>query len=238
MESATLAACELRAQADLYSFMARVLGSHPDEESMRALSEIAAEMEIACPSGFSLSELEREYMELFVVPGPKYVAPYESVFRDRWLLPEVLKRGSNPGETGQTIKGLLMGESTLAVRETYLQAGLLPEQDLPDHVSNELRFLAYLCAIEADAPAAEAPTLAQTRERFRQEHVAKWIGELREKVGERDRLGYYRAAAEVTEALLSEDGDPEKPEVVPISRPMARASGCPFHHGEGVRPAT
>ena len=238
MESATLAAPELRAQADIYNFLARVFGSHPDEESMRALPEIAAEMGIACPSGFSLSELDREYMDLFVIPGPKYVAPYESVFRDQWLLPEVLKRGSNPGETGQTIKGLLMGESTLAVRETYLRAGLLPEQDLPDHIGNELRFLAHLCATEADAPAGEAHTLAQTRERFRQEHVAKWIGELREKIGERDRLGYYRAAAEVTEALLYEDGDPEQPQVVPLSRPMARVNKCPFHHGEGVRPAT
>jgi len=70
------------------------------------------------------------------------------------------------------------------------------------------------------------------------ENVAKWIGELRERVGERDRLGYYRAAVEVTEALLQEDGDPEKPQVVPLSRPMARVSGCPFHHGEGVKPAT
>jgi hypothetical protein len=96
------------------------------------------------------------------------------VFRDHWLLPEVLKRGSNPGETGQTIKGLLMGESTLAVRETYLRAGLLPEQDLPDHIGNELRFLAYLCAIEADAPADEARTLAQTRSGSGRS-TAKWI---------------------------------------------------------------
>jgi TorA maturation chaperone TorD len=207
MESATLVARELKAQADIYGFLARVFGSHPNEESMRALPEIAAEMGIACPVDFSPSELDREYMDLFVVPGPKYVAPYESVFRDRWLLPEVLKRGSNPGETGGTIKGLLMGESTLAVRETYLRAGLLPEQDLPDHISNELRFLAHLCATEADAPASEARALAQTRERFRKEHVAKWIGDLREKVGERDRLGYYRAAVEVTEALLQEEAD-------------------------------
>ena len=47
--------------------------------------------------GLSLDELDREYMELFVIPGPRYVAPYESVFRDRWILPAVLKRGYHPG---------------------------------------------------------------------------------------------------------------------------------------------
>lgn len=237
MESATLAARELKAQAEIYRFLARVFGSHPDQESIRTLAGVAAELEIAFPPGLSLDELDREYMELFVIPGPRYVAPYESVFRDRWILPAVLKRGSNPGETGPTIKGLLMGESTLAVRETYLRAGLVPERDLPDHIGNELRFLAHLCATEADAPACEARALAETRERFRREHVVEWIGDLRRKVAERDGLGYYSAAAEVAEAVLREETDPEKPEKVPVARPGAPVSRCPFHHGGGAIPA-
>jgi TorA maturation chaperone TorD len=207
MHSATRIARELKAQAEIYCFLARAFCSHPTDESVRTLGALAAELGISCPGDLSLSELDREYMELFVVPGPRYVAPYESVFRDHWLLPPVLKRGSNPRETGETIKGLLMGESTLAVRAFYLEAGLWPEEDLPDHISNELRFLAHLCEKEAEAPASEARALAETRERFWREHLSKWIVELRQKVGERDRLGYYHAVLQASEAVLLEEGD-------------------------------
>jgi TorA maturation chaperone TorD len=205
MENATLVVRELKAQAGIYRFLAGALRSHPTDESVRTLGAITAEFGIPCPVDLSLSELDREYMELLAIPGPRYVAPYESVFRDHWLLPPILKRGSDPRETGQTVKGLLMGESTLAVRECYLRSGLLPEEELPDHISNELYFLAHLCEREAEAPASEARALAETREQFRRDHVSKWIGELRQKVGERDRLGYYHSVMQAVEAVLQEE---------------------------------
>lgn len=230
MESPTLIARELNAEAAVFGFLAQVFSSHPTEGAMRSLSEMASEIGIACPRDLAAHEVDQEYMDLFVIPGPRYIAPYESVFRDKWILPAVLKRGSNPGETGETIKGLLMGESTLNVRQYYLDAGLLPEEELPDHISNELRFLAYLCAREAIATANEACVLADIRERFRQEHVLKWIGELRQKIGERERLGYYRTAVEVAEVVLGGEAGPAEPErraAIPVPQP----SRCPFHHG-------
>ena len=111
--NSAIATSEAQAKARIFGFLAAVFRSHPTSDTVRALCEMAAELGVACPNGFSLSELDQEYMDLFVVPTSRYVAPYESVFRDHWLLPPVLKRGSNPGETGRTVKGLLMGESTL-----------------------------------------------------------------------------------------------------------------------------
>jgi TorA maturation chaperone TorD len=236
MNSAIASFGEAQAKAKIFGFLAGVFRSHPTDDSVRALREMAAELWVAFPNGFSLSELDQEYMDLFVVPTSRYVAPYESVFRDEWPLPAGLRRGSNPAETGGTVKGLLMGESTIEVRQCYLEAGLLPEEDLPDHISNELSFLAHLYAREADAPAGEARTLAELRERFRQEHVVKWIGELRERVGERDRLGYYRAALEVAEAVLQEESDAVvvKPPLANLTAsPTPGPSGCPWHgHGQ------
>jgi TorA maturation chaperone TorD len=168
---------------------------------------MAAELGIACSNDFSLSELDQEYMDLFVVPAARYVAPYESVFRDEWPLPAGLRPGSNPAETGRTVKGLLMGESTLQVRQCYLQAGLLPEEDLPDHIGNELLFLAHICAREAEVPPDEARALAQLGEEFRREHLLKWIGGLRQRVEERERLGYYGVALQAAELILREEAD-------------------------------
>ena len=205
MQLAVDTAGDARARASIYSFLAGVFTSHPTLDSVRAVRELAAALRIPWSSDPSLSELDQEYMALFVVPNPRHVAPYESVFRDRWLLPATLRPGSNPGEAGITIKGLVMGESTLAVRRCYLAAGLLPEEGLPDHIGNELRFLAYLWAREAEAPPSEAQSLVEQRARFCQEHVLRWTGELRDRIAESDRLGYYRTALQIVEDVLQDE---------------------------------
>ena len=205
MQLAVDTAGEARARASIYSFLAAVFTSHPTLDSARVVGELAATLGIPHSGAPSLRELDQEYMALFVVPSPRYVAPYESVFRDQWLLPSTLRPGSNPGEAGIAIKGLVMGESTLAVRQSYLAAGLLPEEGLPDHIGNELRFLAYLWSREAEAPPREARSLADLRVRFCQEHILKWIGELRDRVVENDRLGHYRAALQIVEDVLQDE---------------------------------
>ena len=190
----------------IYGFLAGVFCSAPTAESVHAVSQMALTLGISCPVGLSLSELEREFMDLFVVPNPRYVAPYESVYRDRWLLEPASGTEPGKGPAPLVMERLLMGESTMAVRQAYLQAGVLPEEDLPDHIANELRFMAHLWAREAEAD-GEAPGLADLRQRFREEHLLQWIGQLREKVAERERLGYYRVALEVAEAVLQGDAD-------------------------------
>jgi len=190
----------------IYGFLAGVFCSAPTAESVHAVSQMALTLGISCPVGLSLSELEREFMDLFVVPNPRYVAPYESVYRDRWLLEPASGTEPGKGPAPLVMERLLMGESTMAVRQAYLQAGVLPEEDLPDHIANELRFMAHLWAREAEAD-GEAAGLADLRQRFREEHLLKWIGQLREKVAERERLGYYRVALEVAEAVLQGDAD-------------------------------
>jgi TorA maturation chaperone TorD len=202
-----MAVCiESLARAGVYRFLAEVFTSHPTRESVRRLSGLAAEFGIQCPDKLSPGTLEREYMDLFVAPNPLYVAPYESVFRDRWLVPAALKPGSDPGEASLAIKGLVMGESTLAVQRCYVDAGLAAKHDLPDHVGNELRFMAYLWTQQAEAPPDEAARAAELREEFRMEHLLKWTGDLRARIAESDRLGYYRAAIEVVEGVLMNDG--------------------------------
>jgi TorA maturation chaperone TorD len=190
----------------LYAFLASVLCSAPTADTARAVCQLASALGIPCPEGLALGDLEREFMDLFVVPNPRYVAPYESVYRDRWLLEPASGNEPGQGDTPQVVERLLMGESTMAVRQAYLRVGVLPEDDLPDHIANELRFMAHLWAREAEA-GGDAPALADLRQRFREEHLLKWIGQLHKQVAEKERLGYYRAALEVAEAVLQTDAD-------------------------------
>ena len=192
----TVDAADARARANVYAFLASLFHSRPTEGSVRAVREMAGGLEIEDPGPMVLDDLEREYMDLFVVPNPRYVAPYESVFRDSW---------SSPVEGGAPIKGLLMGDSSLAVQRCFDEAGVAPKDELPDHVASELQFMAWLWQQQAERESSDVTAIAELRSRFRADHVARWIADLRGRVAERDRLGFYTAALRVTEAVIEGD---------------------------------
>lgn len=186
--------------ARIYGFLAGVFSSAPTAESARDLSRTARTLGIGFPDEPSLADLDRDFLELFVIPNPRYVAPYESVYRDAWLLP----LESGPDATSQTVGRLLMGESTAAMRTCFLEAGVLPSQDLPDHFGNELRLLSHLCA--ADDPGSGRQEIRQElRIKVLNEHLLKWLGPLRQKVSENERVGFYSAALDLVGVVLRSD---------------------------------
>jgi TorA maturation chaperone TorD len=194
-------ACQSRAV--IYSFLAEVFSSHPTPEAAIAVRQMAEALDLHPISDWAASDLEREYMDLFVVPTSRYAAPYESVYRDHWLMPTILKPGSDPGETSRVIKGLVMGESTIAVRQIYLEAGVVPNQGLPDHISNELYFLAHLCNCETENQSPVNSSFKEQRAVFCRDHLLKWIDQFREKVAQNERLGYYLTALRIIETLVA-----------------------------------
>jgi TorA maturation chaperone TorD len=189
-------------RAGIYAFLATVFASTPTQETVQGVCDMAKVLGIRCPDGLLLDELQREFLELFVIPNPRYVAPYESVYRDAYVMPRQ-PSGSQPAD-GQSfmVKGLLMGESTLAVQRCYEEAGVAAAEDLPDHIVNELRLLAYLWTHEEDQTEIDGAPPASRRVRFRDEHLLKWIGQLRDRILESERLGFYSAAIEVSEFIL------------------------------------
>ena len=126
--------------------------------------------------------------------------PYESAYRDRWLLPT----GLGTDATEQVVGRLLMGESTLAVRQCFLDAGTLPLQDLPDHIGNELRLMAHLWGSE-DRESGGPGSRRELRAKVRDEHLLQWIGQLRQKVSENESLGYFSAALDLAAVILKSD---------------------------------
>ena len=68
---------------------------------------------------------------------------------------------------GRYLDGAVMGRATVAIEQCYRDAGLDRAgsfHDLPDHVSLQLEFVAYLCASEAagDAPGIKADDFLAT----------------------------------------------------------------------------
>ncbi|HEY5915280.1 MAG TPA: molecular chaperone TorD family protein [Verrucomicrobiae bacterium] len=192
-------------RARLFGFLAGVFSSPPTEESGRVVLEMATLLDIDCPRALPVNELEREFMELFVVPNPRYVAPYESAYRDQWPLPPGLAVAPGPGEAPRTAKRLLMGQSTMQVRQCFLEAGVEPMEDLPDHISNELRLMSYLWSGEAQGAYGGDGRSPELRAKLREDHLLKWVSELRSKVSEHERLGFYSAVLRIVELVLQDD---------------------------------
>src|SRR5512143_1251632 len=74
-------------RARVFGSLAGVFSSPPTEESKRVMLELMTLLDNDCPRELPVNEFEREFMDLFVVPNPRYVAPYESAYRDSWPLP-------------------------------------------------------------------------------------------------------------------------------------------------------
>jgi TorA maturation chaperone TorD len=204
-EPAELRTTEGRAR--LYGFLAGVFCSPPTQESKRAVFDMATVLDIDRPRELAVSDLEREFMDLWVVPNPRYVAPYESVYRDQWPMPPALAGAPEPDRTPRTMTRLLMGESTLAVRQCFREAGVEPVVDLPDHISNELRLMSHLWSGAAQEPGGGNGRLAELRSKLRDDHLLRWVGDLQKKVSEEDRSGLYSAALRVVEVALQSDGN-------------------------------
>jgi TorA maturation chaperone TorD len=159
------------------------------EEAARLLREFAEEPGVAA----EVAQREKlEFMNLFKVPGPQYVAPYESVFHDSREV------------DGQPVGGLLLGPSALAVQQWYRLAALdlTPEcKELPDHIAVELGYLAQLCALELQfTEAGDAPRLRRCREMqrdFLAAHPCAWTAALAERIRANTSRPYFLALAQM-----------------------------------------
>jgi TorA maturation chaperone TorD len=149
-------------------------------DALRACAVQAIERETA------MSEVRQEFMDLFKVPGSKYVAPYESVYRD-----------SREVE-GTKVGGLLMGPSAIDAQRWYrLGAAEMTDQnkELPDHIAVELGFVAYLCHKELEFASAGDDTHFQRAKEMQRDflalHILPWFGELCDRITQKSDYTYF-----------------------------------------------
>ncbi len=145
--------------------------------------------------GPPLDQIEQEYVRIFLansagVPCP----PFESYWSD-------------PG--GQAAAWV-----PLQLRREYAEVGLVPSpavSQVPDHVTVELEFMAFLCAREAEAWARKDVGLGlETLRRehgFLGKHLGRWFPTFAREVIRADRTGLYALAAEAAAAFMHHDSD-------------------------------
>lgn len=124
-----------------------------------------------------------DFEALFRVPGPRYLSPYESVYRSQ----------SAGG------RGCLCGPEAVAVEKFYLREGLTPNAgftELPDHVGVEMEFMAVLCRKAAEAMKAnDRAAVEEYRHQqscFFTEHLGAWVRLLAQRLASQAQTGLYR----------------------------------------------
>ena len=143
------------------------------------------------PQSASLDELGAEFTRLVsgVQEGSGPPPPFESVWREDRLI----------------------GETTVAVIEAYLQAGfadIAPEAGPQDHIAVELRFLALLALREADSwrggdTAGAEKRLDQQRD-FLAHHLGTWAPCWADRVMADARIPLFSALAGLAKAGLEQ----------------------------------
>lgn len=163
--------------------------------ALEALAPSAAERADAMAESLAtLGEtgLAVAHARLFVGPFSLEAPPYGSVY----LEPE--KK--------------VMGETTVAVRQCYSEAGLVLDEEfteLPDHMAVELEFLSYLLQRTIDAAMQgddkSVATWTERRADFLRRFLLGWYGAFCIAIREHTDNPFYRAWADCLESVIARD---------------------------------
>ncbi len=170
-----------------------------------ALESLVPALEAASPGTISLPESEwdalrpepgsrplilQDQHDLLFVPGPRYLAPYESVYRDA------------PIEANDKVKPRTFGPSTQSVSLFYERIGLKIRPDyteLPDFIGLELAAMEYLCSLEVKSE-GNPEALRRIRAyqcHFLKEHLRSWIPLLAEQLKMKAATPFFRSLSAV-----------------------------------------
>jgi TorA maturation chaperone TorD len=143
-------------------------------------------------SGQNFEALQVDFARLFVGPYKCPAAPYGSVYL----------------EGGRT----MMGDSTLDVKNRYLEEGLdiaKNFKDAPDHVTAELEFMYYLIFKEIEAfsnsDIETAGDFIQKQKYFLETHLMAWVPQFAGNIIEYAETLFYRNLAKATTTFLKEN---------------------------------
>jgi TorA maturation chaperone TorD len=142
------------------------------------------------PEGSGIDSLEVDYSKLFVGPYSLLAPPYGSVYLES--------------------TGMVMGNSTVDVRDRYAEEGLAIDlKEVPDHIAIELEFMYFLIFKENEAKRNHDPEntlLYQRKQRaFLETHLGIWVSDFADRVERGAQTEFYKNLARVTKSFITND---------------------------------
>ncbi|MCL2373850.1 MAG: molecular chaperone TorD family protein [Treponema sp.] len=175
-------------------FTAEVLDLMLDEESLEPCKALFAQLraEISASPSETLERLKSEYVYLMLGPENLPAPPWESVYISQ--------------------APLLFQESTLKVRQAYLEYDLLPAaypHEADDHLALELNFMAHLGQLSRESfEKNDIPRLQKIlsdQKAFLENHLLVWIGDFAEQMQHSKKRSFYPQIAVLVKHILHAD---------------------------------
>lgn len=159
--------------------------NNPDGTNCGLHSEMASVTELD-----DIESIQVDYSRLFVGPYGLLAPPYGSVYLEN--------------------KRMLIGDSTLDVRQRYAKEGLCVNlKEAPDHIAIELEFMYFLIHKEIEAientDFISATDYARKQEDFLETHLSKWITGFSRNVKTNAQTQFYNKLADLTETFIIAD---------------------------------
>lgn len=197
---------ENRQRAEAYWFLASLFTDPPGPDQLARMAALAdqAEEEDSGAAGDILATLRGE---------ADLAALAERLAVEHTRLFGGLREGYGPPPPYESLwrEGRMMGETTVAALRAYLEAGFQPEGRWgpPDHVAEELRFVAALTNGEGEAwGSGRADDARWARERqaaFLAGHLLAWMPDYCRALERHATEPLYQALARITAEVLAED---------------------------------
>jgi len=160
---------DLQALSRLFTYPEK----RPVKGDLNKLSLIAGKKWEMAPEENGLLVLQNNYVNLFINALPEVPCPpYGSFY----------------------LEGILMGQSTVQVKNIYHEYGLQTEE-MPDHIAVELEFLAMLSTIAAHDP-------VQQDYDFLLNHLRQWTPEFFKRVEINDDKGFYKEVSRYARQVI------------------------------------
>jgi len=189
---------EAQTRAALWGLLARVVIERPTPQWLDELDTELATVEAGRPLAPQLSALLVALRKSRRHPGGATVL---AVDRTRLLSMVMHGETLSPPCESAALGVAPGGDRVLDVLRSYREAGYeaMAALGAPDHLGNELRFVAHLCRREGEAlaagDAAEAQRWRAQQLRFLSRHVLAWVPAHCEQLAAKAATGYYAAAA-------------------------------------------
>lgn len=138
-------------------------------------------------------ELQLDFDQLFVVPGPNLTFPYESCYTHRNVDGTFGRLWQEPAQDMQRI----LKEWKIEFAEGW--------NLIPDHISVELFFMAELCYRSETVEKSQYQALRDWQHNFFNKHLQPWVFEFIKCLNEKANTTFYRGVAILLREFLMEE---------------------------------
>lgn len=138
-------------------------------------------------------EIQFDYDQLFIIPGPNLTFPYESCYTHRNIDGTFGRLWQEPAQDMQRI----LKEWNIQFAEGW--------DMIPDHIAVELFFMAELCKLSTEAIGEEQSVVHEWQVNFFKTHLRVWVFEFLDRLEAKAESDFYRGGAKLLKEFLREE---------------------------------